>query len=1113
MRLYVYLFFLLLSGSVAQAQKVVFGNEWINPQQTYYRIPIAQKGLYRLTYSDLQKAGLPVTNLDPQKLQLFHRGTEQAIWVEGESDGKFDATDYVEFLGRGNDGVQDSTLYRPASAQPNPYYSLYSDSTAFFLTTRLDAQGGKRMVRYTDLDAGTGTSALSPEPYVWAEELRYFNDSYPAGNIYPLGAWYGNGAILSPYDVGEGWMGNSIRPKTSYAQAITLTNVLSTTLAQPTLITQLIGRTPAAHTVNVQVGPGGSPRILEPIQSQNYDPYTLTVPLLASDVADGGRVVCALSPQNENDEVSMAYLRAVYPHTLSMAGETYREFRLNPAPGGRALLRLTNVAANTRVYDVTTPGQTSLLSGTLVNGTFSSVVREATIGRKLLLTSVILPVPSVRLVAFRPINPAKASFIIVAHPMARTPIADSPDAVQAYAAYRASKAGGSHDTLTLNIHQVYNQFGYGERSPLAIRRMVDYLTSNGNAKHLLLVGRSRDPQGVRRLANADTLDMIPSGGWPGSDLALVTGLNGKAPYVPALSVGRLNVTRPRQVLDYLNKVKEHEAAPATAAWRKQMLHLSGGKSAYELSLFRAFVDEFGRSITAKYVCANVETVSKQTDDPTEAISVTTQVNRGLGIISMFGHSSLDISDIDIGYVSNDRLGYRNKGLYPLLLANGCASGNFYFGPKTFVTDWVLTPDRGAILGLAHTHNGFASALKTYSDNLYAVMADSLYQAKTFGEIQVEAIGRYMAANTSVFDKAAAEEITLQGDPAVRLFPFAKPDLTFSDKGVAVKTVKDSVMIQAVSINLGRGTGIRPDVRIRQYAANGQLLLETRQRMNASAYADTLRVKLKVARLTDTYFDLFANADSQLDEERVDNNTLQIKSDGQVANLPFDVDNTPPVVEVSFDGRRIQNEAYVAPQPQIQVLVADENTKLLRTDPSGLELYLQRPCAGQPCPFDKLPLSSATASWSAVGGKFALTYRPAQPLPDGAYTLEVYGSDLSGNRAQPYAIRFQVKGESTLSGLAVSPNPLVTSTVLRYTLTGAQAPTAPATLRIFDITGRELRTLSQPVVVGTNEFYWDGTSGDGRLPNGIYLYRLDIPGQVPFADGTKSNLTGRIMVTR
>ena len=82
------------------------------------------------------------------------------------------------------------------------------------------------------------------------------------------------------------------------------------------------------------------------------------------------------------------------------------------------------------------------------------------------------------------------------------------------------------------------------------------------------------------------------------------------------------------------------------------------------------------------------------------------------------------------------------------------------------------------------------------------------------------------------------------------------------------------------------------------------------------------------------------------------------------------------------------------------------------------------------------------------------------------------------------------------------------------MTGTQPTAGPATLHLFDITGREIRTFVQAMAVGTNEFLWDGTNGDGtRLPNGVYLYRLDIPGQAPFVDASKSNLTGRIMIGR
>ncbi|MEZ0485064.1 C25 family cysteine peptidase [Fibrella aquatica] len=1115
MRLSIYLclFFTLFSFASA-AQKPVFGNEWINAQQTYYKIPVARKGLYRITVSDLQKAGVPLTSLDPRTLQLFHRGVEQAILVEGETDGKFDTADYIDFLGNGNDGTLDSALYRPASAQPHPYYSLYSDTTAYFLTARLDGQAGKRMTRYTDLAVGS----LTPETYVWAEELRVFTDQYPAGNIYPMGAGYSNGTILTAYDVGEGWMGASIRSKARYEQALTLSKLVSTSLATPTLTVQYIGRTPTTHVVQVQVGRGSSPRTLDLVQSRNYDPNTLTIPLSATDVADNGRVICSLSPQNADDDVSMAYLLARYPHQTDLSGYTYREFTTNPAPGGRALLRLTNVPVTGRIFDITVPGQTSVLSGTLVNssltsGTWTSVVREAAVARKLVMVSAILSIVGIERVAFRTINPAKANFLIVAHPSLRVPTAASPDAVADYAAYRASKAGGSYDTLSVTTNQLYNQFSYGERNAVAIRRFADFISRNGSPKALLLVGQSRDPQGVRKNPLAASLDMVPSGGWPGSDLALVTGIAGRPDYVPAVAVGRLNVTQPQQVLDYLNKVKEHEAAASTAPWRKKMLHLSGGRSAYELSLFRAFVDEFAEDIIRKYVCATVETVAKRTDDPVENIPIVDQVNKGTGIISMFGHSSLDVADIDIGYVSNDRLGYRNKGRYPLLLANGCASGNFYFGPKTFVSDWVLTPDRGAILALAHTYNGFVSPLKTYTDNLYAVMTDSTWYSRTFGEIQVETIRRYMLTNTSIYDKTNAEQITLQGDPAVRLFPFTRPDLTFLEGGVQVKSQPNSVSLTAVVLNLGRGMSQRPEVRIRQYAANGQLLQEQKQAVSAAAYADTLRISLPVTTLANTFFELHADPDGGIEEERKDNNSLQVKSDGQLANLPFEVDNTAPVVEVAFDGRRIANDAFVAPQPTISILVADENTRLFRTDPAGLELYLQRPCGQQPCAFEKLLVSANNANWSNNAGTFRLNYRPAQPLPDGVYTLEVYGSDLSGNRAQPYAIRFVVKQEAVVQAISVAPNPFAVQTTIRYVLTGSQTP-QPATLRLFDLTGREVRTVQLPTGLGTNEFVWDGTNDTGvPMAAGSYLYRLDLPGYSTFEGSTKKQLTGRIVLLR
>src|SRR3972149_12016321 len=87
-------------------------NEWIDFSQQYYKIPIAQNGIYRIDSLTLANAGISLAGLDPHNIQLFHRGQEQHIYVQGEADGIFNSSDYIEFYGKKNDGSLDSVLYK-----------------------------------------------------------------------------------------------------------------------------------------------------------------------------------------------------------------------------------------------------------------------------------------------------------------------------------------------------------------------------------------------------------------------------------------------------------------------------------------------------------------------------------------------------------------------------------------------------------------------------------------------------------------------------------------------------------------------------------------------------------------------------------------------------------------------------------------------------------------------------------------------------------------------------------------------------------------------------------------------------------------------------------------
>ena len=142
----------LLNAPSCYSQK--YWNEWINFSQKYYKIPVSQNGIYRLDSSTLSKAGVPVSLIDPRNIQLFFRGQEQYIFVQGESDSIFNSSDYIEFYGQKNDGALDSILYkgdlynRPVH-QPNPYYSLFNDTSSYFFTWN-NSTTNKRIILSTD---------------------------------------------------------------------------------------------------------------------------------------------------------------------------------------------------------------------------------------------------------------------------------------------------------------------------------------------------------------------------------------------------------------------------------------------------------------------------------------------------------------------------------------------------------------------------------------------------------------------------------------------------------------------------------------------------------------------------------------------------------------------------------------------------------------------------------------------------------------------------------------------------------------------------------------------------------------------------------------------------
>ena len=108
---------------------------------------------------------------------------------------------------------------------------------------------------------------------------------------------------------------------------------------------------------------------------------------------------------------------------------------------------------------------------------------------------------------------------------------------------------------------------------------------------------------------------------------------------------------------------------------------------------------------------------------------------------MYGHSSVNFSDIQIGEVDDPNLNYNNKdGKFPLFIINGCYAGRIFEGFRTWVENWTLAEGKGAIAVISQTDQGFNPILKFYTQKFY----ESLFSKKedfglTIGEAQIKTI--------------------------------------------------------------------------------------------------------------------------------------------------------------------------------------------------------------------------------------------------------------------------------------------------------------------------------------------------------------------------------------
>jgi hypothetical protein len=841
----------LLGTTLAQAQSGTFGNEWIVPGQPYYKVKVWRDGLYRLDYTYLSQLG--AGSVAPTQLQVWRRGKEVAVYQGGNS-ATLDNTTFVEFYGQRNDAALDKEFYKNPADQVNPFYSFYTDTAAYFVTW--GARAGKRM---------TQPVATGGTPHGWRlqSSLVQKTGNYteaPSETAYTFLPW------IEP---GEGFFEGFYYYQTPVP--FDSLRAVSTATGAPAPRAEAVvvgGSRVDNHSTTVSVIPPGSttPRLLGTLLYKRFDHAYGRYALLPSDISSQGSVTLSfnqgpLPAQSLVDVFRLSWMRVTAPQqNVWFSNRRAVAFQNDSLLAGPATYEVDNVPGTVSGFDIQDPWNVQRIAPTSATTlgsagrryVFPSATGQQT--RRLLLADEAQPLvpPAARRVNFRVIDPAKPTFVIITHPKLMQAAGSVPNVARAYANYRASAAGGAYDTLLVTAPQLYDQFHYGERSVIALRHFALWLAARAPAnqtKFLLLLGKgispgspvsaSIDPNTTSgaafsgfssyqstRVQGESGLDLVPVSTRSSSDIFLSSDWPHDN-YVPALPTGRIVAKTAAEALAYLTKLQEYEAQISPdqlnpEPWHKNMVHLSGGHDQVEINTFRFYLDKYKRRVEHPLLGGSVTTYQR-VFDPTNSPApknISADVNAGLALITYFGHGSTTQFDLNIGDINDPMQGYNNSKKYPVMMYNGCSAGAAFYNADTFASTWVLAANKGSIGIMAESGLSYADLLDPSQDLTHQLLFnDPSWFGRPIAEVRREVIRRLQVqpAYSPVPGNLRATEQLLctiwQGDPALRMYAPAKPDLVVSSATLSLSPIAPDAAVTAASSKFTLNIGVSNPLRI------------------------------------------------------------------------------------------------------------------------------------------------------------------------------------------------------------------------------------------------------------------------------------------------------------
>jgi hypothetical protein len=849
---------LILSAFISKAQ--VYNNEWIDHSKTYYKFKVGKTGLHRLPQSVIAAAGLGST--PAEYFQLWRNGAQIPIYTTVAS-GPLSASDYIEFWGEMNDGKPDKELYRKPEYQLNDKYSLQTDTATYFLTVDLVVSNNLRLRETTNNLAG---NTLPVEPYFMYTIGNYFNKAR-LNNGYAVNV--GETLYSSSYDKGEGYTSTEIGG-TPHSFTFTDLNVYAAGPEAKFKIA-LSGNRVNSRRYRVKIN---SDSLLGK-QMDYYNDSKDSGTFAANKLATTNRAIVEVARISSvgSDVLVIHQYELTYPRQFNFSAQQNFEFSL-PANASGNYLEIKNFnfgSVAPVLYDLTNGKR---YVGNISTPSIVKVALEPSLtDRRLVLVSQVATnstsiTASLEMRKFVDYSQAgnQGNYIIITNSLLIP--SSGPNSIEDYKQYRSSVEGGGHNVLVALIDELVDQFAFGiKKHPMSIRNFLLYARDQFSTKpkNVLLIGKGVNyvhQRGYENYTDLNKLNLVPTFGWPASDMLLAANKGDSYPQIP---IGRLSVVNSQEVTDYLKKIKEYEALQRFSsplikdmAWTKNVVHTVGASEESLQRILDYYMDGFEKIISDSLFGAKVNKFSKTSAETVEQIKnggLDRLFEEGISLITYFGHSS----NSALSYNLNSPENYKNKdGKYPVFFALGCMAGDFYnfntirFQKKETISEsFVLAPGKGSIVFIASSHFGIPHYLDIQTTRNYKAISNKRY-GRTIGEIMQYGISETFTYTTQedFYARSQVEELSLHGDPAVTINSHKLPDYAIEDDMVRVNpstiSVADGEFTLNVKVmNIGRAVNRDIIIQVKQDFPNQSSAIVFQKKITGIRFQDDLVIKIPI----------------------------------------------------------------------------------------------------------------------------------------------------------------------------------------------------------------------------------------------------------------------------